>query len=157
MVGRARWGMVTMAVSLGLMFSGSSSRVDAHGGNTNLIHSCVTPGGPLKIVGANDVCPGNQTPLDWSIHGIRGYEVVAHQEFVPAGSTTNVHVECTSGKKVLGGGFDIETPDVVKVFSSEPSDGAGTLIDHGWNVMVHNTDLVNARQTTVSAICAVLE
>ena len=157
MVGRARWGVVAMAVSLGLMLSVSSSGVDAHGGNTNLIHSCVTPGGPLKIVGVNDVCPGNQTPLDWSIHGLRGYEIVVHQEFVPASSTKDVHVECTSGKKVLGGGFDIETPNFVKVFSSEPSDGAGNLIDHGWNVFVENTDPVNARQTTVSAICAVFE
>jgi hypothetical protein len=62
-------------------------------------------------------------------------------------------VECPVGKKVLGGGFSIETPDDVKVFSSEPSDGLGNVIDHGWNVFVHNMGTVS-RQTTVSAICA---
>ena len=46
----------------------------------------------------------------------------------------------SAGKKVLGGGFDIETPTFVKVFSSEASDGAGNFINNGWNVMATNTD-----------------
>jgi hypothetical protein len=62
-------------------------------------------------------------------------------------------VKCSAGKKVLGGGFDIETPTFVKVFSSEASDGAGNFISNGWNVMATNTD-TNPRQVTVSAICA---
>lgn len=85
--------------------------------------------------------------------GVSGYQIVAHQEFLTAGAVANVHVECPTGKRVLSGGFDIETPDDVKVFSSEPTDGHGNAIDHGWNVMVHNEGS-GTRQTTVIAICA---
>lgn len=77
---------------------------------------------------------------------------MVHQVFVSPGATTNVTVMCPAGKKVLGGGFDIETPDDLKVFASEPALN-GTLIN-GWNVFVHNVSTVNTRQTTVSAICA---
>jgi len=59
---------------------------------------------------------------------------------------------CPAGKKILGGGFDIETPDDLKVFASEPALN-GNLIN-GWNVQVHNISTVNTRQTTVTAICA---
>lgn len=39
----------------------------AHGGDTNLIHACVkTSNGAITIVGANDTCASNETPLDWS-------------------------------------------------------------------------------------------
>ena len=85
--------------------------------------------------------------------GISGHQVVQNKVVVPGGSVAQVHVECPSGKKVLGGGFDIETPDDVKVFTSEPTDGQGNLIDHGWNVMVRNAG-VQGRQTTAIAICA---
>jgi hypothetical protein len=47
----------------------------------------------------------------------------------------------------------IETPDDVKVFASDPSDGQRNLIDHGWNVMVRNAG-TQGRQTTAVAICA---
>ena len=83
-----------------------------------------------------------------------GYEIVSHRVFVPASSLANVNVTCSSGKKVLGGGFQIETPVFVQVFSSAPTDGLGNLSDHRWNVAVQNTDPNNARQVTVSAICA---
>jgi hypothetical protein len=132
--------------------------------------------GSIRIVEANEDCKKNEVALDWNIQGppgpagpagpqgpqgdvgpagpsgVSGYEIVTHQEFLAPGTFANVHVECPAGKKVLGGGFDIETPDDVKVFSSEPSDGLGNIIDHGWNVFVHNTGTVS-RQTTVSAIC----
>jgi len=87
--------------------------------------------------------------------GTSGYQIVAHQDFVPPG-VANVHVNCPAGKRVLGGGFDIETPDYIKVFSSEPSDGAGNLIDNGWNVLVQNAGS-SVRQTTVIAICALVQ
>jgi hypothetical protein len=85
--------------------------------------------------------------------GVSGYQTVMNRAVVAGGATQSVHVDCPSGKKVLGGGFSIETPDDVKLFSSEPSDGHGNLIDHGWDVMVHNTG-TQGRQTTAIAICA---
>jgi len=85
--------------------------------------------------------------------GVQGYQTVMTRAVVPGGATQSVHATCPAGKKVLGGGFDIETPDEVKVFSSEPSDGHGNLVDNGWDVMVHNIDS-QGRQTTAIAICA---
>jgi len=85
--------------------------------------------------------------------GVSGHQIVAHQEFLSGGTSANVHVECPTGKRVLGGGFEIETPNDVRVFSSEPSDGNGNLIDHGWNTFVQNAGS-STRQTTVIAICA---
>lgn len=84
---------------------------------------------------------------------ISGYQTVMNRVVVPGGSTQSVHVDCPAGKKVLGGGFNIETPDDVRIFSSDPSDGHGNLIDNGWNVMVHNIG-TQGRQTTAIAICA---
>lgn len=133
--------------------------------------------GSIRIVDANEDCKKNEVALDWNIQGpagpqglqgepgpagppgpsgVSGYEIVSHKEILAPGTFASVHVECPTGKKVLGGGFSIETPDDVKVFSSDPSDGLGNLIDHGWNVFVHNAGSVS-RQTTVSAICASVE
>jgi hypothetical protein len=67
-----------------------------------------------------------------------------------------VNIECPTGKKVLGGGFSIETPTDVRLFSSAPSDGSGNISDHAWNVHVMNAGTV-ARQTTAIAICAVVQ
>ena len=85
--------------------------------------------------------------------GISGYQTVMNRVVVPGGATQSVHVECPAGKKVLGGGFNIETPDDIKIFSSDPSDGHGNLTDHSWDVMVHNVG-TQSRQTTAIAICA---
>lgn len=85
--------------------------------------------------------------------GISGYQTVMNRVVVPGGKYQNVHVDCPAGKRVLGGGFNIETPDDIKIFSSEPSDGQGNLVDHSWNVFIHNTG-TQARQTTAIAICA---
>jgi hypothetical protein len=85
--------------------------------------------------------------------GVQGYQTVMNRAVVPGGATQSVHASCPAGKKVLGGGFDIETPDEVKVYSSEPSDGHGNLIANGWDVLVHNID-TQGRQTTAIAICA---
>ena len=84
---------------------------------------------------------------------VSGYQIVRNQVFVKPGEVANVHVDCPMGQEVFGGGFDIETPDDVKVFSSEPADTQGNLIENGWNVRVENIGS-NTRQATVSAICA---
>ena len=84
--------------------------------------------------------------------GISGHQVVQKRIVVAGGAMAQVHVECPSGKKVLGGGFSVETSDNMNVSDSTPS-YAGNLIDHGWTVTVRNAD-TQERQTTVVAICA---
>jgi hypothetical protein len=86
---------------------------------------------------------------------LAGHEIILNRQvLVPASGVTNVNVACSSGNKVLGGGFSIETPDFVKLFSAEPSDGLGNLSDHQWNVAAQNTDPSRARQVTALGICA---
>jgi len=129
--------------------------------SNGVIHGCFkTVGGQLRVIDTSTTsCLPSETAISWNqmgppgTPGVSGYEEKTHQVFVTAGAFTNVTVFCSAGKKVLGGGFDIETPDDVKVFSSEPSDGSGNIIDNGWNVFVHNAGSVT-RQVTATAICA---
>lgn len=154
---------ITCGAMLGAILAAGPAMARADGNDASVIHACVNPNsGEIHIVGVSDACPPNELALAWNVQGppggtgVSGYEIVTHQEFLAAGSFANVHVDCPAGKKVLGGGFDIETPDDVKVFSSEPSDGQGNITDHGWNVFVHNAGTMT-RQTTVSAICALVQ
>jgi hypothetical protein len=129
---------------------------------SGVIHGCYKKKhGQLRVIDpGTSHCRRSETAISWNQTGppgppgISGYEEKTHQVFVSAGAFTNVSVTCSAGKKVFGGGFDIETPDDVKVFSSEPTDGSGNIIDNGWNVFVHNAGTVT-RQVTVSAVCAV--
>ena len=128
---------------------------------SGVIHGCYkNQNGQLRVIDpAASHCRHSETAISWNQTGppgppgISGYEERTHQLFVSAGAFTNVSVSCSAGKKVLGGGYDIETPDDVKVFSSEPTDGSGNIIDNGWNVGVHNAGSVT-RQVTVIAVCA---
>ena len=84
---------------------------------------------------------------------LTGHQIVQNRQVVPGGATQTVVVDCPVGKKVLGGGFSTETPDDIKLFSSDPSDGRGNLSDTKWSVMVKNVG-TSARQTTSVAVCA---
>src|SRR5688572_20167054 len=53
--------------------SGPVLRSRADGGDASLIHACVKErGGDVKIVGANNPCPGGYSPLHWGIVGPQG-------------------------------------------------------------------------------------
>ncbi len=56
-----------MAAILPVFLLGALSMiVFAHGGNTNFVHGCIRPlTGLLRIIGADDNCGPNETPLDW--------------------------------------------------------------------------------------------
>lgn len=84
---------------------------------------------------------------------VTGHQIVQNRQLIPGGATQTVVVDCPAGKKVLGGGFSTETPDDIKLFSSDPSDGRGNLSDTKWSVMVKNVG-TSARQTTSVAVCA---
>lgn len=111
---------------------------------------CSNPSGSVFV---RDQCRANEQSVTAGPAGITGLVIVKHQDSLAPGSTFNVRVDCPSGKKVLGGGFDIETPADLRIFASEPSDGHGNVIDYGWNVMVQNAG-ASTRQATVTAICA---
>jgi hypothetical protein len=84
---------------------------------------------------------------------LTGHQIVQNRELIPGGATKTVLVSCPAGKKVLGGGFSTETPDDIKLYSADPSDGQGNISDVKWSVMVKNVG-TQERQTTAIAICA---
>lgn len=62
-------GGIVSAVAL----AGSTATVQSHGGNPNLIHSCVNAVGVVRIVGPNDTCLALvERPVDWGIVGPQG-------------------------------------------------------------------------------------
>lgn len=80
--GWLKWGLAALLVALtGL---GVATVVTAHGGDTSMIHACVSQGGPgdnddddrrpgrVRIVGPNDPCRGRETAVHWSILGPQG-------------------------------------------------------------------------------------
>lgn len=148
--------------------SDPSSGTGAAGPNSsNSAHMllCANPSGSVFV---RDKCHPSEDALDPVALGLVGpqgppgtpgvsaYEIVSHKESVAAGATANVRAQCPTGKKVLGGGFNIESPTDVKVLASEPSDGAGNISNQQWNAMVQNTGTA-ARQTTATAICATVQ
>src|SRR5712692_8212971 len=49
-----------------LALAGFTPAVYAHGGDSTLIHACVTKSsGEVKIVGVNASCKNNETAVDW--------------------------------------------------------------------------------------------
>lgn len=52
-----------------MLFVGATF-VNAHGGDSTMIHACVLPSsGTMRIIGANEQCKTNEVPLDWSTQG----------------------------------------------------------------------------------------
>jgi hypothetical protein len=65
--------MVALAVILLSLVS--VTYVSAHGGNTALIHACVSnSSGEIKIIAATATCPSNYRALDWNIQGPAGQQ-----------------------------------------------------------------------------------
>lgn len=61
-----RYLPVLLALCIGLV-SGGVVMVQAHGGDTNLVHACVLKNiGTIRIVAASENCKSFETALDWS-------------------------------------------------------------------------------------------
>ena len=149
--------------STGAFTSGNSSSSSSRSSASAFL--CANPSGSVFV---RKECKQNEDQLDLvalglvgppgppGSPGVSGYQIVMNRDTLAAGATAQVNVACPTGKKVLGGGFNIETPADVRLFTSEPSDGAGNISDHAWNVMAQNAGAV-ARQTTAIAICAFVQ
>ena len=73
-----KWLVVLHVVLISLV---SVTLASAHGGNTSLIHACVSnSSGEIKIVGANSNCPSNYRALDWNIQGPAGQQGAQGQQ-----------------------------------------------------------------------------
>jgi hypothetical protein len=83
-----------------------------------------------------------------------GYEIVSNQVFVPASGMGSVNVACSTGNKVIGGGFALGHSAFLRLFHAYPGDGRGNLSDHNWDVFAQNTDRRSDWQAWSHAICA---
>lgn len=95
------------------------------------------------------------TALSVAISGcaVTGHEIVQNRVVVPPGAVAKVRAVCPGGKKVLGGGFDLEIPEDLRVYASDPGDSQGNTVNDNWRVMVRNEGKT-ARQATAIAVCA---
>ena len=71
MVKLKKYFPLSIAFLVGIILCQTISYIHAQEGN--LIHGCVkTNNGALRILGVNDACNSNETPLDWNIQGPAG-------------------------------------------------------------------------------------
>ena len=68
----------TTAVLVTLVAIGVVTQLTAHGGDGDVIHACVSDAsGEIKIVGPDEECKPNSSPLDWNVQGIPGSQGMA--------------------------------------------------------------------------------
>ena len=68
-IGTAALGLMILGWLVGVSTYGI---VSAQSADDNLIHACVSQNGSIKIVGADNSCNTNWTPLSWNIQGLPG-------------------------------------------------------------------------------------
>jgi len=61
-----------VAAVLAVALFGGTTWAFAHGGDGSLIHACLNPAGQIRIVGPDENCRPQETPLDWNIVGPTG-------------------------------------------------------------------------------------
>jgi len=64
-LGRRRAGAVSLVLAAAATLAAGAAPAVAHGGNTQLVHSCIGGGGNIKIGAAPATCGKNEVPLDW--------------------------------------------------------------------------------------------
>jgi hypothetical protein len=92
--------------------------------------------------------------------GISGYEIVSHNEQLAPNTSAHVGVQCSSGKKVLGGGFILEYAPAIDLYSSLPEDpnNVGSFTDEWWGVFAHNNGTLNTTfGVSAIAICGFVQ
>src|SRR4051812_39743292 len=109
---RLRKSVVILGGTAALILA-SVTTAGAHGGDTSLVHSCVSKkDGSLRIVGANHGCSKGETPLDWSRDGSGGTTYTAGPGLTLNGTEFSVTGAPWSGLTDVPTGFADGTDDV---------------------------------------------
>lgn len=121
----------------------------AHGGNTELVHSCVNnQSGDIRVVEPKDECMKGETPLEWNFQGPTGLQGPIGRPGVlgfytrfnlggacPDGFNCAAIAVCDPGDAVTGGGFEhgaVSSDGNVTVMQSLPTS------DTIWQVILGN-------------------
>jgi hypothetical protein len=123
--------------------------------NENLVSwNQVGPQGPTGATGATGATGPAGSP------GVSGYEIVSHSEQLDPNTSAHVGVQCSSGKKVLGGGFILEYAPAIDLYSSLPEDPAhpGSYTEEWWGVYAHNNGTLSTTfGVSAIAICGYVQ
>jgi hypothetical protein len=105
----------------------------------------------MRIASRSIIALGFSIGAIGQAHAIPGYEVKSVTIPVAAGNLTGSTVFCSPGKKVPGGGFDIQGAGPLQPYYATRSQPAGT--QNGWDVNVRNNG-TGPVQVKIWAICA---
>jgi hypothetical protein len=137
-------------------------------GSDGVIHGCVNPSGGVRLIdpGAGGSCSAGETSLNWNLAGAKGatgtqgppgpagdagtagssgLERDVQQFNTDQNGDGTGEVDCSSGKRVLNGGFEPSSTQPLHAIASKPNDD-GT----GWIVTMTG----GVGSFVVTAICA---
>jgi len=141
----------------------------------NIINTCVSKDGSLRVVIAEEQCKSKETPLSWNTQGPQGEKgvlgfytvtskIVMPDEIFFVGNLGKT-ARCDVGDAVTGGGFRFTEYDGVQdgffptefddmiANSSHPIDASNGL-GEGWEVNAYWSSAHNDLSLEVFAICA---
>jgi hypothetical protein len=120
-------------------------------GADGMIHGCYSnSNGDLRIIDdATESCHPNESAIAWSQSGIVGYEIITETSAADPGVGTFARARCTSGKKVLGGGY--HAPSNFQIYQNLPQLSGPEA--NSWQIAVNNTG-VTTESFTAYAVCA---
>ncbi len=80
---------ILVAFLIGILFMLATNAVSAHGGDNNLIHSCIKNStGSIRIVSSTDTCTNIETALDWPKNSVPAFGSFTTNQLVGYASDT---------------------------------------------------------------------
>ena len=117
--------VISVALLLSALFSGATF-VGTDGGDSSLMHACVTDKGSVRIVHPHDVRASKETPLHWPATSTRFHAVIAREDIAIAQMVTGSFAAIPG----LTGSFETTAPGcITALFSLE------TVVVTGRNVV----------------------
>jgi hypothetical protein len=141
-----------------LLSVGVWTMVYAHGGDPNLIHSCVNnKSGEIKIIDASETCSKNWSPLDWNKQAppkaLALYTRVSNVVNIFPEAVGEAVASCDAGDVATGGGYEGDHGSFgggfrVAIFGNRPAPSGDA-----WVVRARN-ESGNFLNLTAYVVCA---
>jgi hypothetical protein len=136
-------------------------------GPDGVIHGCYKTSNPaqgaLIAIDSTASCPSGYAALNWNqtgpqgSPGISGYQAIT-QTFTRfagvAANGINTDLFCPSGKKILGGGYDVFNAPQFTVYASRPLLTGPQSANDGWRLTFSHPALQSDVNYDLWAVCA---
>jgi len=162
-----KWRLAVLGAAV-LLAAASGIAYAAIPGTDGVIHGCVSASGGVRVIDptAGGSCSSGESALNWNVRGAKGatglqgapgptgqpgaagssgYEKDVQQFNTDQSGNGTGEVDCSSGKRVLNGGFEPSSTQPLHAITSRPNDD-GT----GWIVAMTG----GVGSFVVTAICA---